>query len=268
MKKIYTLLIVLALPALFIVFTSEVMYPDGSPGGRTGSPGDGGANCTGCHSDFSTINQTGWITSPIIGTGYTPGEEYAIIVIGIDSEPDKWGFEATAEDQTGNKVGTFDPGMTGMTQLCNSNSAITHTLLGNIPLADTGTVWFFNWTAPSESVGDITFYAAINAADGTGNTSGDQIYLSQFTASPAVGVADNFASKTVNFYPNPATDYIYVETNIINYENNYMEIINLHGQLVKRVEIFNVKQTIDISEFDSGIYFIRAGNHTERLVIR
>jgi len=267
MKKIYNLLIVLAIPAIFLVFTSEVMYPGGSPGGRTGSPGDGGANCAGCHSDFSPINQIGWITSPIMGIGYTPGEEYTIVVAGFDQDADKFGFEATAEDQAGSKVVTFNPGMTGMAQLCNSNSAITHTLLGTTPLADTGTAWVFTWTAPVASVGDITFYAAINAANGNGGTSGDQIHLSQFTASPAVGISNYLISKAVRFYPNPATTYIHVESLNNSSEKSYLDIINLHGQLVKRAEILNTKQTIDISGFDSGIYFIRAGNFTERLII-
>lgn len=267
MKKIYNILIVLTIPALFLVFTSEVMYPGGSPGGRTGSPGDGGANCTGCHSG-TPINEEGWILSEIMGTGYSPGETYSIFVTGIDADADKWGFEATAEDQSGNKVGTFIPGVLGMTQLANNNTAITHTLLGNNPLADTGTVWFFTWTAPAESSGDITFYAAINAANGDGGTGGDNIHLSQFTASPAVGISDNFATNPISFYPNPATDYIYIESKINEQQNTSMDIINLHGQLVKRVEVSGSKQTIDISEFDSGLYFIRIGKHTERLVIR
>lgn len=267
MKKIYNLLIVLALPAIFLIFASNVYYPSGSPGGKTGSPGDGGANCTQCHGDFSPINEVGWISSSIMATGYSPGEEYTILVAGIDPEAVKFGFEATAEDQSGNKVGTFDPGATGLTQLCNNNHAVTHTLLGNTPIADTGTVWFFTWTAPTESIGDITFYAAVNAANGNNTTSGDKIHLSQFTASPAVGIADNMTSKAVRFYPNPATDFINVETNMNSAENNYIEIINLHGQLLKRVKISNLKQTVNISGIDSGIYFVRVGNHTERLVI-
>lgn len=267
MKKIYNLLIVLVLPVLFLVFTSEVMYPGGSPGGRTGSPGDGGASCTGCHTG-TPMTQENWITSPLVATGYTPGDEYMVIVAGIDPDIIKWGFEATAEDQSGNKVGTLTAIMTGFTQLCNSNNAVTHTALGTIPISDTGAVWVFQWTAPMESVGDVTFYAAVNAANGNGATSGDQIHLSQFTASPSVGISDNKTSQALRFYPNPATDYIHVESFNNNFENSYMDIINLHGQIVKRVEISNAKQTIDVSGFDSGIYFIRAGNKTKRIVIR
>lgn len=268
MKKIYNLLIVLGLPVLFLVLTSGILSSGGSPGGKTGSPGDDGANCTGCHSDFSTITEEGWINSSIMVTGYTPGEEYMIVVAGIDSDVSKWGFEATAEDQSGNKVGTLNAIMTGFTQLCNSNSAVTHTLLGTTPISDTGAVWVFQWTAPMESVGDITFYAAINAANGNNATSGDVIHLSQFTASPAVGIADNMAVEDFRFYPNPATDFIYYESIDNPTESRYMEIINFHGQMIKRVEISNNNQTVDISEFDTGIYFIRVGNHTERLVIR
>ncbi|MCD4732106.1 MAG: T9SS type A sorting domain-containing protein, partial [Bacteroidales bacterium] len=95
-----------------------------------------------------------------------------------------------------------------------------------------------------------------------------QIHLSQFTASPAVGITDNLASKAVNFYPNPATDFIYVETISKSKDNNTLEIMNLHGQIVKRAEIADLKQSVDISELKAGIYFVRAGNYTERLVIR
>lgn len=269
MKKIYNLLIVLTIPALFLVFTSEVMYPGGSPGGRTGSPGDGGNNCTQCHSDFAPINEEDWIVSDLIGTGYTPGDTYTVFVFGTDSESSKFGFEATSENASGDKVGTFTPGVLGMTQLCNDNNSITHTLIGNNPIADTGTLWFFTWTAPAESVGNITFYAAINTADGNGDTDGDKIHLSQFTASPAVGISDNFnfESQAITFYPNPATDNIYVETKNIGSNNSYLEIINLHGQMVERKEISEAKQSIDISKLDSGIYFVRYGNNTERLVI-
>jgi hypothetical protein len=51
-------------------------------------------------------------------------------------------------------------------------------------------------------------------------------------------------------------------------ENNIMEIMNLHGQTVKRAEISELKQSIDISELKAGIYFVRSGNYTERLIIR
>lgn len=268
MKKIYNFLIVLALPAIFIVFTSQVYYPGGSPGGKTGSPGDGGTNCTQCHTDFSPINEIGWISSSMIATGYTPGEIYDVIVIGTNPVALKYGFEATAEDQSGNKIGTFAPGILGMSQLCNSNSAVTHTIAGTTPLSDTATGWFFSWTAPAESSGDITFYAAINTANGDGGSSGDKIHLSQFTASPAVGINDNPASKAVSFYPNPASDFINVETISNSQENNSLEIINLHGQIVKKTELAGFKQTVDISVLKSGIYFIRVGKHTERLVIR
>ncbi len=82
MKKKYNLLFVLAIPAIFVVFTSGVLYPDGSPGGRTGSPGDNGANCTGCHTG-TPITQEYWIVgSELIVSGYEVGQTYDIIVTG------------------------------------------------------------------------------------------------------------------------------------------------------------------------------------------
>ncbi len=60
----------------------------------------------------------------------------------------------------------------------------------------------------------------------------------------------------------------YVESISKMQENNIMEIMNLHGQTVKRAEISELKQSIDISELKAGIYFVRSGNYTERLIIR
>ncbi|HRX96862.1 MAG TPA: hypothetical protein P5514_07945 [Bacteroidales bacterium] len=61
MKRIYNLLIIIAVPALFLLFTSEVLYHTGSPGGKTGSPGDGGHNCTDCLQVHLLTKNSGFI---------------------------------------------------------------------------------------------------------------------------------------------------------------------------------------------------------------
>ena len=265
MKKFYNVLFVLAIPALFLLFTAESSTSNGSPGGKTGSPGDGGANCTDCHVG-EPFNQELWIYSPeLLASGYQSGQTYNIIVIGLSETANKFGFEATAESSDGTKVGTFAPGPMGFNKLINNNKAVTHTLAGTVPLAPEGTSWFFTWTAPATSTGMITFYAAINAANGNGANSGDQINLSSFSVSPAVGISENNSLESMRVYPNPASDVVNIQS--MN-TSGKIEVINIHGQLVYSTESIDQLTRIDVSGFQKGIYFIRIGNETQRLIVR
>jgi hypothetical protein len=267
MKKIYNLLLVLAIPAIFLVFTSGVMFHDGSPGGRTGSPGDNGANCTGCHAG-TPINQDFWIlNSDLLLTGYVPGHTYDIMVVGLDENANKFGFEATAEDNAGNKVGSFTAGMMGRTQTINNSEAITHTAMGNIPMADTGTVWLFTWTAPSTNLGDITMYTAVNAANGNGQNSGDQIHLSQFSfAYSTVGISENTKETIFNVYPVPSTGLVNI-ANIETTSDNRIAVVTLTGQVVYQDELSDVTTQLDLSYLEKGIYFVKIGKSTQRIIL-
>ncbi len=265
MKKTYNLVFILVLPALFILLTGEVWYGTGSPGGRTGSPGDG-QDCTGCHSTFTAINQDYWIYGPdLLLSGYSPGETYDIFVNGIDGDANKFGFEATAEDGSGNKTGIFTAGFGGMNQTIIDNSAITHTALGTTPLADTGTVWFFSWTAPEATVGDVTFYVAVNAANGNGNTEGDQIYLSNFTASPATSIENSTKPYSTELYPNPTSGIVYFKNSQLIGER--LQVINLNGQMVFEQELSPDQSMLDLSHLEKGIYLIRSGDWEQKLII-
>lgn len=265
MKKFYNVLLVIALPVLFLILTSESDKLNGSPGGKTGSPGDGGANCTECHSG-PTIPEELWIYSPeLLTAGYQSGQVYNIVVVGIDTEANKFGFEATAESSTGTKVGTFTPGPMSLNKLCNNNKAVTHTLAGTVPLAPgEGTSWFFTWTAPETTTGTITFYAAVNAANGNNANTGDHIHLSSFSVSPAVGISENDIEQSFRVYPNPTTGLV----NISSIENlDKIEVLNLHGQLVYSQDAGEQNTKLDLTDLQKGIYFIRSGKHTQRLII-
>lgn len=63
------------------------------------------------------------------------------------------------------------------------------------------------------------------------------------------GIAD------INLYPNPATDQLSIESNGLT--NGVAEIYNATGQLLQTHELHNRTTTIDISELESGMYFIR-----------
>jgi hypothetical protein len=261
MKKLYSFLPLLALPLMFIFMG----YSSGTPGGRTGSPGDNENTCTACHTG-TPQNATDWITSDIPGNGFVGGETYIITASGTHSGAGKFGFELTAEDENGNKTGSFNIINATETQLANGGVSVTHTAQGNTPSGN-GKTWEFEWTAPEDIPGDITFYAAFNAADGNGSTSGDVIYLTEKTYGPDVtGITEVLAD--FRFYPNPSTGVVNLEST--NDENNTVSVFNQTGQLVEQLQLSGRSARIDLSNQAKGIYFVQFGDDgkMQKLIIR
>ena len=199
MKKTYTFLSVPVI-ALALMLMS---YGTGSPGGKSGSPGDAGATCTQCHSGTANT-ATGWITTNIPVSGYVAGNTYTITLTGTHTGVVKFGFEVTAEDAAGIKTGTFALADPTQTKFTNNNKAVTHTSSGTAPSGSSKT-WTVNWTAPAAGTGQVGFYAAFNAANGNGGTSGDVIYktstfVSEDVANPMItGITPDNADQGETF---------------------------------------------------------------------
>ncbi len=172
MKKIYKVLSLIALPSVLILYS----YSTGSPGGKSGSVGDGGHTCTDCHGGTAQT-QTGWITTNIPTEGFTAGQTYTITATGTHNGVVKFGFELTAEDAFGGKVGAFTITDPTRTQFTNANAAVTHTSNGT-GVTGNSSSWSMDWTAPTPAPQSVKFYAAFNAANGNGLSTGDVIYKS------------------------------------------------------------------------------------------
>jgi 1,4-alpha-glucan branching enzyme len=186
MNKMLKFLPLVLLPIAIILLGNST----GSIGGKTGSVGDSGINCTQCHTG-QPQNATSWITTNIPQSGYVPGQTYSITVSGTHTGVVKFGFELTAENASGTKVGTFAITNATQTKLTNGNKAVTHTSAGTTPTAGSKT-WSANWTAPNPAVGPVVFNAALNAANGNGNNQGDVIYITSATVQPVVLVSVTF----------------------------------------------------------------------------
>ena len=210
MKKVFHFMVLLIIPVGLILMA----YDAGSPGGKTGSPGDGGINCTECHTGTAIPTTTG-ISTNIPPEGYEPGQTYNITVIGNHPGVVKFGFELTVEDSQGNKVGELSVTDPLQTQYTNNDSAITHTSDGTTPAGNMKT-WNMDWTAPPAAVGDIGFYTAINAANGNDLTSGDTIYICELFVPPTA------PSSIVSIDPDSAYQTEVVVTTIIGYNTQFI----------------------------------------------
>ena len=74
------------------------------------------------------------------------------------------------------------------------------------------------------------------------------------------GVLNYTEDKKVNIFPNPANNYLSVE--IIDNTNDYyiMTLFNIIGEEKLTLKTISTKTTINTTEFDNGIYFLKIRN--------
>jgi len=231
--------------------TSVYAYPEGSPGGRTNSPGDG-SSCKACHSGIiDSGSATRSITSTILTSGYVPGQTYTITGTITQSLINAFGFEITSErDADNSKVGTMIITDKTNTQTV-GGSAVTHQSAG---IAGSGSKsWSFNWTAPAAGTGDVTFYGAFVAANSSSTQFGDQVYTSELKVIEDINTGLKTLSNEIEFnvFPNP----VIASVKILSEEAiDELELYNANG-----VKVIHQKNSnfIDMENLASGIYFIR-----------
>lgn len=198
-------LIAAATVLLAVNVLSVQAFSTGPPNGRTGAPGE--SNCTVlCHSSFPLNSGTGSLTVTGIDTDYIPGNNYTMTVTLADPVAQRWGFELTSLDPANNFAGGL-ASINGLTQvsidpLVLDRTYVKHTSAGT-SLGTTGSnAWQFDWTAPAEGTGEVTFYVAGNAANGNFFNTGDRIYTRSFSFGEAAGTATPVASAGLRLLPN------------------------------------------------------------------
>ena len=195
-------------------------YPFGSPGNKTGSVGDGGQNCMGCHYG-SNIGISGSISSNFLNNKYIPGNTYTLSLT-APRNYSNYGFEITAEDPTtGANKGLFIITDNVNTKSIENSTSVTHTIDGTNEES-----WTFDWTAPNfaSSSGSVKFYASIINGNGNGSNSGDTYCENSLT------VYENTSSlqHEINH------SYLYISENKIFINNfiNWIKISDLSGKLI------------------------------------
>lgn len=240
----------------------DARFSGGAQFGKTGAPGE--QNCTQCHSGNPISNSTVSLIS-FSGTNnkYIPGSTYTINVELVGAPSPKNGFEIVAlRNSDDANVGSITITNATNTQLKSGNSRtyVTHTSSGS-----SSTSWNFDWTAPTNGEGDITFYLAGNISNDNGSTSGDEVHLKELViqedASSTVIEQDIIVDidnslKIIN-------NDNYVTTNLTVQKANdiLVSVLSLSGKVVySNYEVVNkgsnTLQSIDFNQFSKGIYII------------
>ena len=222
---------------------------------RTGGPVASGY-CTNCHSGgaFGTNVNITLLAGTDTVAEYEPGAAYTLRVDISAEGASGYGFQAVALDSDNNGVGTYGtPG-----------DGIQVTAIGGIDYAEhsarsSSSMFEIEWTAPEAGAGDIGFYAAGNAVNGNGGTSGDEPDTASLTISEAVlsGIADIAGDINLQLAPNPATDFIRVQWSDSEVQVRDIRIVSLSGRTLQQQVLPSEVGAIEmqVSDYPSGIYF-------------
>ncbi len=249
MKNLFTRLGFLV---AFVIYLFLLSNSSGAPAQTTGAPGEATCGRSSCHN--VTENQGSATISLNFGEGataYVPGETYTVkIAIEGAQNESKNGFQIVALDAQDANIGAWNITDANAMQMRSGGGReyITHDSGGN-----SQTSWEVNWVAPAEDGGNVTFYLAVNDANDNGGRTGDAIYITKTTIEPSnsTNIAEVIA-QSVQIYPNPAFDYITVESP--NYAIHTYRLFNINGQ---QVAVAPFKNTIPLFDLSVGMYFLQ-----------
>lgn len=280
MKKKIT--IVLAVVVIFAIGTAEMMDPGGKVG-YTGSPGEGTCADAGCHTGTAVNGGGGSVVISSINLSnwkYTPGQKYTISVTVSQTGRGLFGFDFEALEASGKSAGTMtvtnsaEMTLGQKTVAGNQRKCMTHKLNGG--KTNNSHAFTFDWTAPSTSVGDITFYATGNACNGNGSASGDLVYkTSQVVNLDNTSIENGISLHgSSNFYYNPSSRELTIVVNKVNMHPEIsIELLSLNGQqaisIAHKDPVFGdsfSKSAYLPDHISSGIYFLKLYNGHETSV--
>lgn len=188
----------LALAGLGVVLTITPLQlradQDGADPRLSGAPGE--ATCTSCHGTGSAnINGGNVAVSMDGGTTYVPGQKQRVTVTITDSTARRWGFEASPRlSSSGTTLAGSMATADSFTQIKRAGTLqwITHTLTGTRAGTANSIQFQFDWTPPATDSGAVDFYVAANAANNNSrDDSGDHVYTTKFTVTPASATSSN-----------------------------------------------------------------------------
>jgi hypothetical protein len=241
MKKHYFFKVLLLMIPISAI--SLMSYSGGITGAYSGSPGDGGSSCTACHSGSANLGASASISTNIPSDGYELNTDYTITVNSTSSSS-KLGFQLTAENGSNTKVGSFIAG---------SGTRVSGQRITQSTPSTSGD-WSFTWKSPATNEGNVTFYTAVNATNGNGGTSGDQVVL----ANMSVGVLGISEARRLHFemFPNPASENLTIQLPSGS-KNASVVFYDYIGRTALTQKVSQTNNQINVQKLSSGVYIIK-----------
>lgn len=237
-----------------LLFFCGVLSEDGKAG-KTGAPGEG--TCVQCHQGTPLNAGGGYVfieSSNMIFGQHALGQTYDMTVTVGKTGFGLFGFSVVALDANGNSVGSFTAGSDNHTESFtiqgNPRQYVTHNLNGGASLEEH--TFNFQWTAPSEDFGTITFYATGLAANGNGMNAGDEVYSAtmQSPVLPSTGLQGQTKEEQILWDP-------IRETLLVNDggQECTLQVCDVQGKvIIKRVYPFD--SPISFQALKTGYYVV------------
>jgi hypothetical protein len=257
---------------LFIPITVNASS-SGPPNGKTGAPGEG--TCHDCHNSFDLNSGSGALT--IIAPEQFEAEQTYEIVVSLEQAGQaRWGFEFSPLE-----IGTCtitDPATTQL-DVEAGKTYVKQTSGGTFAGETAPVTWAFQWTAPADPPDAVTFYAAGNAANNNGSTSGDYIYTTSHTATLLPIDVDGYAPSPrerflLSSHPNPARESVVISYHLPHEANASMRILDIRGAVVWQRQISGGSHSLRWHAQDetgtallSGLYFCRIAGNDQSVTI-
>ncbi len=237
-----------------------ILKKDGAEPGYTGSPGDSLKNCTACHGG-TAIKIDGWVLSNIPKDGYIPGTRYTITPINFESGATRFGFEVSPQDLQGNLIGKMILTDTITTKFVGGEKYVTYTANG-IESQDS-MVWNFDWIAPTNGTGDVTFYGGFNS-NYDNHKDGDKTYLSTLTVKEQTGASVSDISNLISefkVFPNPSSDIVSITLDLKEKSRVTIDISDMSCKqmesLIDEEMTGNITKQFSTSTLTNGTYLVR-----------
>lgn len=247
--------IVILLAVAIVAFS----FSSGVPEGHTGAPGE--VNCTSCHQTHALNSGDGSLSITVSTAAYTPGEVYEVTVEVMDDSLERAGFQLTALDENLEQAGTITDFNEEVLEL---NNADGRQYIYHIDASDQNS-WSFQWQAPETNRGEVTFYAAGNAANGDFSNDGDYIYTDSLAIS-----ADEVTALTetahdlptpLQVYPTHVSNEITIDYTLDTPGHCRIELMNADGKPVavvldKNQHTGSYIATYETESLSPGVYYV------------
>jgi len=288
MKKIYPLLVfTVGVLALSSLYSFSIGFATKNSNGITQAPLDWDANgdgiketCAKCHNDnpFDADLEI-FVTDPNNSRilGYDPGAPYTIHVKinHATGTPAGYGFQM---------VGLIDADSSGLPSFTNlsANAKEVSGILGRNYYehnngASDDNEFTFDWIAPADGTGSVTFYSSGLAVNKNAANSGDSPSNSKLTLTEGLILSNHtpISLASVRIMGNPSINSIHLAINANNASDATVSLYDMNGQQVisnKEQIVSGINQIqIDASHLNQGVYLLsvqtKQGQITKRVLL-
>ncbi len=88
------------------------------------------------------------------------------------------------------------------------------------------------------------------------------VYIDALNSNTLLGLNEIVKNNSIKIYPNPLKNSLYIKTELNDFENSEIEIINYLGQAVLKTPFSN---SIDVSKLASGIYNLKISSENREI---